>query len=336
LVPAEGADCRYDKTGSRQFTIRTIALTIKPLAKRLARLLSGNLLPDAVFPIRRIEMRSRLLLLAVICLCVFVSACGAQTEKAGPEKSVVPIKTQKNPKLRLNNEQMGDISDPSKLGDLLSRVMKERADQGVFSDGGRDSSGPALLTANGVYLVVAPDVSMGDLGKLYKVIREDCTVQIPKPSPKEKAPDDAVMMPNPLTLFLRVGTEESVTGYRQLPDLDADKKYSYDMTVGVNADADDLWLRRVNGALEILADDSVIVNESDFRGDAPAKYPPKQRPLKVSLKDEIAGLARDLELEKKYLEVIVSPSASFKSLQEILKLADEQNLFVEIHVNTVD
>jgi hypothetical protein len=292
-------------------------------------------------------MRDRMLVLAVICLCVSVAGCGAQTEKAGPAKTVVPVKTQKNPKLWLNNEEMGDISDPSKLGDLLSKVMKEREENGVYADDGK-TDGVLVAPprpANGVYLIVAPDVSMGDLGKLYKIIDENCTIQIPKPAPKEDASDDAVIMPNPLMLFLRMGTEESLDKhrqlpdlfkYRQLPDLDEVRKYSYDLTVESLTEADELWLTRVTGALEISADEKLIVNERDFRGDAPAMYPPKQRPLKSSLKEEMAGLARDIELEKKYLKVIVSPSASFKSLQEILKLADEQNLSLDIAVNMVD
>lgn len=281
-------------------------------------------------------MRTRLLVLAVICLHAFVAACGAHAQKEGPEKNVVAVKTQKNPKLWLNNESMGDISDPSKLADLLSRIMKERADQGVFSDGGSDSSGPPIITANGVYLFVAPDVSVGDLGKLYKAIDDDCTVQIFKRAPKKEAPDDAIMMRDPLMLLLRMGTEESRDERLPLPALDYDRKYSYDITVGTSADADDLWLNRVTGSLEILADGSVIVNERDFRGDAPAKYPPKQRPLKGSLKEEIVGLSRESGLDKDAFDVIVSSSASFKSLQEILKLADEQNLYVVINVNMVD
>lgn len=281
-------------------------------------------------------MRTRMLVLAVICLHAFVAACGAQAQKEGPEKNVVAVKTQKNPKLSLNNESMGDISDPSKLADLLSRIMKERADQGVFSGGGEDSSGPPISAANGVYLFVGPDVSVGDLGKLYKAIDDDCTVQIFKRAPKKEAPDDAIMMPDPLMLLLRMGTEESRGERLPLPALDYDRKYSYDITVGTSADADDLWLNRVTGALEILADGSVIVNERDFRGDAPAKYPPKQRPLKGSLKEEIVGLSRESGLDKDAFDVIVSSSASFKSLQEILKLADEQNLYVVINVNMVD
>jgi len=280
-------------------------------------------------------MRRRLLVLSVICLQAFVTACGAQTEQASPEKDVVPSTTLKNPKLWLNHEPMGDIENLSKLSSTLSRIMNEREDQGVFSDGGRNSSGPRSLTANGIYITVPPDLSLGDLAKVYKVVDENCTVQIPKPAPKEVEPD-VVVSPNPLILRLNIGKQEVLYGSMQLPDLDADRKYSYDLSMGTTSDADDLWLARVTGSLEVLADDSVIVNERDFRGDAPAKYPPKQRQMKSTLKEEIAGLRRESGLGKDIVHVIVSRLASFKSLAEILKQADEQNLKVEILVNAVD
>lgn len=281
-------------------------------------------------------MKNRPRILAVICLQIFVVACGAQTGKVRQKKTVDPVKTVKNPKLWLNHQSMGDVEDPSKLAETLSRIMKDREDEGVLSDGGVDRKGPLRLPANGLYVLVAPDVSMGDLAKIYKIAAESCKVQIPKRAPDKPTSDEVEMAPNPLVLVLGVGTNEVLPGSLRLPDVDSENKFSFDLSIDTITDEKNLWLDRVTGSVEIQSDGNVIVNERDFRGNESSMYPPKQRSVKSSLKEEIAGLSRESGIGRDAVYVIVSPSASFKSLKEILKQADDLNLETRILVSQVE
>ncbi|MCO6512757.1 MAG: hypothetical protein J5I65_18385 [Aridibacter famidurans] len=273
-----------------------------------------------------------LLMLAAICGPVTPAACSAQSAGSTSEKSAVAARTQENPRLWLNGEPMGSAGDTSQLRSKLSEIVKLREQEGSFTEGsGNDLSTMAIpLLRDGVYLAVDPDLSIGDFEELYQLVDEIATVQVPLNDPKGPPTEPE---PNLLLLVLTAGKDRRDTAsFGHFTDLDTKREFSLYMHIKKTADAGQIWYNRIVGSIEIRADGSYILNERDVRKDGFAFYPPTQRPLRSSLKDEVLGVAEKGEEGGRTLTIVAHPSAPYSSLEEIFKLARELNILYQITV----
>lgn len=274
--------------------------------------------------------------LLVAGLFALITACSSHTAMVQADRTPPNAQTVKDPRLWLNGEPVGSVSDPAQLQTQISKIMEMRENEGVYTEpaGKNLSDLRAPELKNGVYLFVSPNVSIGDFYNAYELLDEKCTVFMPRSNAINTASEEP--RPNPLLLAVSVGTSDldpSTIGH--LVDFDVERKTSYDIYVDKVVDPGELWFERITGAIEILADGSYIVNERDVRWDSQGQYPPKQRTARVPLREEVSRLMQTGESGKNSLKIIASSLARYKDLDEILKLADEFKLRFAVRVNFV-
>jgi len=298
------------------------------------------------------KVKRQILILAVILLNAIIAGCSAQSGVVGPADTRDLPATSRNPKLWLNDEPMGSIDDPSKLVSAISKIMKDRMEEGVFEDDPREDlplTAPVTYFVNGVYLNIGPDVSMGDLGKLFTFLGEECVIQlpgggrlsnqcriqIPRLAALSNAPSETRL--NPYLLVVSIGGEKGNTkSIQQFPSVDIEYKYSYNLMPFEISEPDNLRFDRVLGSVEMLSDGSLVINSRDNGQGLVGSYPPTTRPLGSALKDEISDATQEVEKGKYYLRVIVHHSISYRQFEQILRLADERDFSLIVGINMLD
>jgi hypothetical protein len=265
-----------------------------------------------------------------------LTAFGQKAER----KPVRPSKpaAEKRAIVVLNDKLMGNAGNLSKLDAQLKRLMSIRMKNGVFSTTGEEADGvvaPPRL-ANGVYLLVAPDVSLRDVLAVHEVLKKHCTVFLPRPD-VTGLPPVLFSKPNPLSLVVMVGAPNiDPSVWLAGKEGDWDHEYSLVFELWGSDDPNDLNFARIFGALEIAADGSMLVNEAyeNVDRDRPLDdYPPKVRKIGSSLEEEISKLAKTAEGDRKNLSIIVSGKARYQDLIEVLKLSEKHKLSFEILVD---